>query len=69
MSLVERGSNVKLLAIINTIRQWLFEPQSSLGFYYQSEFDPDDITTYTSLDQIGLYGCLKNMFKPTQPTT
>jgi len=42
---------MKLQAIIRTVRQWLFEPQSSRGFYHQSEFDPDDITTYaTTID-------------------
>jgi hypothetical protein len=43
---------MNLQAIINTIRQWLSEPQSSLGFYYQSEFDPDDITTYATTKDI-----------------
>ena len=38
--------------IIKTIRQWLFEPQSSRGFYYRFEFDPDDITTYATTKDI-----------------
>jgi hypothetical protein len=30
------------------VHQWLFEPQSSRGFYHQIVFDPDDITTYAT---------------------
>ncbi|MFC1996826.1 hypothetical protein ACFLXI_04365, partial [Chloroflexota bacterium] len=43
---------MNLQAIINTIRQWFSEPQASPGFYYQSETDLDDITTYASTKDI-----------------
>ena len=44
--------NMNLQAIINTIRQWLFEPQPTRYFYYQSETDLDDITTYATTKDI-----------------
>ena len=43
---------MKLQAIIKTIRQWFFGPQLFQDFYYQSEFDPDDITTYPTTKDI-----------------
>ena len=43
---------MKLQAIIKTVRRWLFEPQSSRGFYHQSVFYPDDITTYATTKDI-----------------
>ena len=43
---------MKLQAIIKTVRQWLFGPQPSWGFYHQSIFDPDDITTYATTKDI-----------------
>ena len=53
---------MKLQAIINSIRQWLLGPQSNQGFYYQSEFDPDDITTYATTKDIFTSG----RFSPTE---
>lgn len=43
---------MKLLAIIKTIRQWLFEPQPPRYFYYQSETDLDYITSYATTKDI-----------------
>ena len=43
---------MKIQAIINSIHQWFFRPKSFQGFYYQSEFDPDDITTYATTSDI-----------------
>ena len=41
--------------IIKTIRKWLLGPQSNHRLYYQSGFDPDDITTYATT--IDIFDC------------
>jgi len=43
---------MKLQTIIKTIRQWLFDPQPPSGYYFQPDFDPDDITTYPTTKDI-----------------
>ena len=49
---LEREVMTNLKAITKTIRQWLFEPQSLSGYYFQPDFDPDDITTYPTTKDI-----------------
>jgi hypothetical protein len=43
---------MKLQTIIKIIRQWLFDPQPPSGYYFQPDFDPDDITTYPTTKDI-----------------